>query len=117
MRAGEARDLIRFERKGAVAGGYVKTSAGWAALITVAAKIEADGGKGGQEEVIAEKVRGVSDFRITTRDCEALSALTTADRGVNARTGAIYDLRHIDRATGRADLIILADTGTPTEGG
>lgn len=109
------RDLVRFDRKGGAASGYVKTAAAWAPLITVAANIVAEGS--GKEDVIAEKVRGVSGFAITVRDCAALSDLTTADRGVNARTGVIYDLRHIDRETGRADLIITADTGTPTEGG
>jgi|AntAceMinimDraft_17_1070374.scaffolds.fasta_scaffold01920_9 hypothetical protein len=115
MRAGEARDLVRFERKGAVTGGYVKTSAAWSTLATVAAKIEAD--KIGKEEVIGDKVRGVSDFKITVRDCAALASLTTSDRAINARSGVIYDLRHVDRQTGRADVIISADAGTPTEGG
>jgi len=109
------RDLVRFERKGGATSGYVKSAAAWAPLITVAANIVQAGS--GKEDVIAENVRGVSGFEISVRDCEALSALTTADRGVNARTGAIYDIRHVDRETGRADLIITADTGTPSEGG
>jgi hypothetical protein len=115
MRAGEARDLIRFDRKGSVSGGYVKTGADWTSLITVSAKVEAM--SRGDEEVIGDKVRGVSDFKITVRDCAALASLTTSDRAINARSGVIYDLRHVDRQTGRADVIISADAGTPTEGG
>ena len=117
MKAGAFRDLVKFERKGASNGGYVNASGAWADLITVAARIEADGGSAGGEEIIADKVRGVSDFKITVRDCAALADLTTADRITNARSGAIYDVRHIDRETGRADLVILADAGTPSDGG
>lgn len=117
MRAGAARDRLRFERKTQPTGGYINSAGAWVELITVHAEVAAQDMTAGDEREIAGKVRGVSDFRITVRDCAALASLTTADRAVNARSGAVYDLRHIDRKTGRADLIILADTGTPSNGG
>lgn len=118
MRAGQYRDRLRFERKGSASGGYVNGGGAWSELITVAANVVADSGTPGDEEIQAGQTRGVGDVVITVRDCEALSDLTTRDRIVNARaSGRIFDIRTIDRETGRRDLVIYADYGTTSEGG
>ena len=118
MRAGQYRDRLRFERKGAVSGGYVNGGGEWSELITVAANVVADTGTPGKEEVQADQVRGVGDVVITVRDCDDLASLTTRDRIIDARkVSRIFDIRAIDRETGRRDLIIYADYGTTSEGG
>jgi hypothetical protein len=96
-----------------VSGGYVSSGGDWSELATVAANIVADSGTPGKEEVQADQVRGIGDVVITVRDCAALASLSTRDRIVDARNASrIFDIRAIDRETGRRDVVIYADFGS-----
>lgn len=113
-RRGSYRDLVHFERREAASSAYVNGSAGWEKLTTLSASIVS---RKGSEPVIADRQRGVAGVEITVDAIAALNSLSTDDRIVDARDEArVFNIRHIDRETGRGTIILTADTGTPGEG-
>lgn len=107
---GQLREKVSFYRRSTTSDGYGNQTGGWVLLSGPwAARIRPINGK---EEILAAKLAGVQPVEIVVRSCAATRTITVADRAVNARTGAVYDLTAIQNPDERNIwLAMLAKAG------
>ena len=108
--AGELTESVRFERRASpVPDGAGNTVDDWAPLIDRrSAKLR--GTKGG-EQVIAQRLTGVTPWDLWVRACRETRAVTTADRVVDRRTGRSFNIRSILETSSRAYLFFQLEEG------
>jgi len=104
--AGELRDRVRFDRRGSGgnSGGVVKSD--FAPLIASrrARLLPVRGG----EEVIADRVAGVSGWELVIRFDSATSKLAADDRVVDLRDESrVFDIRFVEDLEGRRRWLVL----------
>jgi len=111
MSAGKLDKRIAFESPVDTADGAGGTVRGWAAQFTVAAGyMRLRGG----ETVLASRLSGTQPTVIRVRASTQARRVTTDWRGVDARTGEIFNLRAIIESDDRAFLEITAESGVAT---
>jgi head-tail adaptor len=90
MTAGQLRERVRFERRFQTADdGYGNTTSQWSFLGSMFARIDPGAGR---EDVLAAKLSGLQIWTITVRWSQLSKGLAPADRAVNERSGAIYNI-------------------------
>jgi head-tail adaptor len=104
--AGELRSRVRFDRRGAGenSGGVVRS--GFAPLIASrrARLLPVKGG----EEVIADRVAGVSGWELVIRFDSATSRLAADDRVVDLRDDTrVFDIKFVEDLEGRRRWLVL----------
>lgn len=110
MRAAQLRELLRLERRGKFPDGAGGFDEGWGEVAdNIPAKVFH---KTGSEQVLAERLKGVTVLEIHVRSNEMISTMTTDDRLVDARTGALYNIKTVLPDTRNRILMITATLGT-----
>ena len=90
VHAGRMRELINFQQRAPVIDGYGNTVAGWATVLgPFYARIRP---LKGVEQMVDQRLSGVSDYEITVGSIAALLAVTTEWRIQHARTGVTYNI-------------------------
>lgn len=120
MKAGALRDRVTVQKRGTPGTKYRPDGQSWSAVVSArpARIAPMTGVRVNREEVIADRLAGVSIYEITMRDETALSGITTAWRIVDDRTSAVYDIRHIMRPDRlRRDLVLMCETGATDDAG
>lgn len=114
MRSGELRDRVRIERLGSASSGYVSGSETWSTLFSCWADIKPMRQRGDGEQVIGDRLAGVSAFEIVIRYADEISDLSPRDRLIEIDTGRTFNIRHVMDPDGRKHTLKLtADTGKP----
>ncbi len=105
--AGSLSDLVRFERREDVLTDDGNVQGDWVAQFTEPCRLMA---KLGGEGVFASRVQGTQPFIMTVRSSTRTRAVDGSWRAVNARTGAIYNIKtsvNIDERNAYLELLVV----------
>jgi SPP1 family predicted phage head-tail adaptor len=91
MQAGDLRDRLQFQKRGAVADDYGSVSGDWSAQFTRAAAIKVP--DQGREAVIAARLQGTQPVEIIVRYDDLTATITPEWRAVDTRDGKTYAIR------------------------
>lgn len=115
MRAGTLIERVTVQKRAAPGGIYRKEGEAWSNVVAYARARIAPimGGAVSGETVIAQRLAGVSAYRVTLRDEAALAALDTGwrilrlDDGSPPATREILDVRHAARPPDARGTLVL----------
>lgn len=111
MSAGKLDKRIAFESPVETSDGAGGTVDGWAAQFTVSAGYTR---LRGGETVLASRLSGTQPTVIRVRASTQSRLITTDWRGVDARSGEVFNIRAIIESDDRAYLEITAESGVAT---
>lgn len=111
--AGSRSERVTFQKREEVDDGYGNPVAGpWVDQFDEAARLQP---RLGSEPVIAARLTGIQPVMLTVRSSMRTRQITPAWRAVNARSGAVYNIKTITNPDERnADLEMLVVEGEPT---
>lgn len=115
LRTGELREKYTAQRLSDHSSGYTSgQEEDWAELTTFRAKLTTSRGVRDGEQELADTLRTINTVELVAHYNSTLASLTENDRLVDARSGAILNIRHVDNPDGRKELIyIAAEKGRP----
>lgn len=114
MRAGRLAERVRFERRASTDDGFGNHEGAWETLVSaVAAEIRPVSGK---EEVLAERLSGVTAFEIRVRASTDTLGVDVGDRAVNQRSGATFNIRSITNPDQRGRELLMTCTEGDADG-
>lgn len=110
-RAGALHERVSFEKQGTASDGHGGTTSAWAQQFACrAAYVHMRGG----ESIQAARLAGSHVQVIRVRASPAVAAVTAGWRIRDARTGAVFNIRDVERAVGRRTIDFLCQTGVAT---
>lgn len=103
--AGSLNNRIRIDRRQSVDDGYGNEEADWQTFIAGRwARIKP---KTGSEQILADRLEGVTAFEITVRADSETNTIVVGDRVFNLRTNETYNIRSIVNPDERGGKLIM----------
>lgn len=90
--AGALSERITFSKRIDADDGYGNVESDWVDQFTEPARLQP---KLGSEPVLAARLTGVQPFLLTVRSSARMRSVSPAWRAVNARSGAVYNIRTV----------------------